>query len=291
MNYQLKNEYLQVTIKSEGAEITSVQSTEGLEYMWSGDEKYWGRHAPVLFPIVGKVVDNNYKIGENESKEYALSQHGFARDSAFDVAYQDEERIIFVLNSNESTKEKYPFDFQLKLTYELDERTVKLTYEVDNTGTEKMYFSIGGHPAFNCPLLEGETLEDYYIEFEVKEKAKKLLITPEVYLSGETEKYEAKRIDLSWDFFKDGVTILTELKSDLVTLKSTKNSHSITIARKELPFLGLWSPEQGAPFVCIEPWVGHTDYITSSRVLSEKKDFVELEIGKQFRCSYDMAFK
>ena len=143
-----------------------------------------------------------------------------------------------------------------------------------------MYFSIGGHPAFNCPLLEGETLEDYYIEFEAEEKAKKLLITPEVYLSGEIETYEAKRIALSQHFFKDGVTILTALKSDLVTLKSTKNNHNITVARKELPFLGLWSPEQGAPFICIEPWVGHTDYITSSKVLSKKQDFVELEEGK-----------
>lgn len=293
MKYQLKNEYLKVTIQSEGAEITSVQSTEGLEYMWSGDKKYWGRHAPVLFPIVGKVVDNTYTYitCETESKEYALSQHGFARDSIFDVAFQDEKSIVFVLNSNESTKERYPFDFQLKIIYQLDERTIKLTYEVENTGKEEMYFSIGGHPAFNCPLLEGETLEDYYIEFEVKEKAKKLLITPDVYLSGDTETYEAKRIDLSHDFFKDGVTILTELASDLVTLKSTKNNHSITMARKELPFLGLWSPEQGAPFVCIEPWVGHTDYIASSKVLSEKKDFVALARGKQFNCSYDITFE
>ena len=96
MDYQLKNKYLQVIIQSKGAEITSVQSTEGLEYMWSGDEKYWGRHAPILFPIVGKIVGHTYKTDENESREYALSQHGFARDSEFEVVYQD-EKCIFLL--------------------------------------------------------------------------------------------------------------------------------------------------------------------------------------------------
>lgn len=291
MDYQLKNEYLQVSIQSKGAEITSVQSTEGLEYMWCGDEKYWGRHAPILFPIVGKIVGDTYKTDENESKEYALSQHGFARDSEFEVAFQDEKCILFVLNSSESTKERYPFDFSLRVRYELSDRTIKISYEVDNKDKDTMYFTIGGHPAFNCPLLEDETLEDYYIEFEVQEKAQKLLITPEVYLSGEVEEYEVQRINLSQDFFKDGVTILTGLESHLVTLKSKSNNHSITVDRKELPFLGLWSPEQGAPFICIEPWVGHTDYITNSKVLSEKTDFVELEEGKQFSCSYDITFK
>lgn len=288
MEYQLTNEYLTVSVKSAGAEITSVKAKDGLEYMWCGDAKYWGRHAPVLFPIVGKVVDNEYTY---QGGSYALSQHGFARDSEFEVEQSDAHKITFTLHSNETTKEKYPFDFTLKLHYELSGHQVKVEYEVQNEDTKEMYFAIGGHPAFNCPMFTDETLEDYIIEFEVEEEAKKLGITPEVYLSGNVEDYKVKSIPLSHDFFKDGVTILTGLQSKTVALKSLKHGNSVTMNIEELPFLGLWSPEKGAPFVCVEPWVGHTDYITNSKEISEKKDFVKLAAGSVFKCNYEIAYK
>lgn len=288
MEYQLTNESLTVTLKSAGAEMISVKNKEGLEYMWCGDSKYWGRHAPVLFPIVGKVLDNKYT---HKGAAYTLTQHGFARDCEFDEVVQTQDSITFVLKSSEKTKEKYPFDFTLKLTYTLANDTVRISYEVINEGQEVMPFAIGAHPAFNCPMFEDETLEDYSFEFEVEEKAKKLFTTPEIYLSGETKEYKVKSIPLSWDFFKDDAVILTELESDAVTLKSSKHNHSVTMKRKELPFLGLWSPREGAPFVCIEPWVGHTDYVTNSLELDEKKDFVHLAPSNHFECSYEIIFK
>ncbi|MBE6023128.1 MAG: aldose 1-epimerase family protein [Cellulosilyticum sp.] len=288
MEYQLSNNFLTVSIKSAGAEITSIQSKDGLEYIWCGDEKFWGRHAPILFPIVGKVLENEYTY---QGQSYGLSQHGFARDSEFEVEAYSNHQITFLLHSNEKTKEKYPFDFILKLHYELQENKVKVGYEVQNIDQKEIYFSIGGHPAFNCPAFEDETLEDYVIEFEVEEEAQKLGITPEVYLSGEREDYKVKTIPLCHHFFKDGVTILTKLQSQTVTLKSLKHDYRMTMSREQLPFLGLWSPEKGAPFVCIEPWVGHTDYITASKEISEKKDFVSLEVGETFKCDYTMTFE
>ena len=288
MIYQLANDDLTVEVKSSGAEITSVKNNEGLEYIWCGDAKFWGRHAPVLFPIVGKVLDDAYTY---EGQTFNLSQHGFARDSEFEVESKSQNKITFVLRANEQTKEKYPFEFTLKLHYELLGNKLVIGYEVMNNDNKEMYFSIGGHPAFNCPMFEDETMEDYVIEFEALEEAKKLGITPEVYLSGEIEDYKVKTIPLSHDFFKDGVTILTALQSQKVTLKSLKHNSSVTISRAQLPFLGLWSPEKGAPFVCIEPWVGHTDYVTNSVEISRKEDFIKLGVGDNFSCSYEIAFK
>lgn len=287
MEYQLKNDQLIVAIKSFGAELTSVKDYEGIEYIWCGDEKYWGRHAPVLFPIVGKVLDNQYTY---ENHNYVLSQHGFARDSEFEVISQENNKIIFELKANEETKKKYPFEFSLRSHYELVGEKIKLTYEVENKDQKEMYFSIGGHPAFNCPLFEDETLEDYVIEFEKEEMAQKLGITPEVYLSGEIENYKVKSIALSKGFFENGVTILTNLQSHTVTLKSLKHNCGVVIGREQFPFLGLWSPEKGAPFVCIEPWVGHTDYVTNSTALINKRDFQKLAVGGKFKCSYEMTF-
>ncbi len=287
MTYQLKNEYLTVTAKNAGAELTSVKNKEGLEYLWCGDKKYWGRQAPVLFPIVGKVNNNTYTY---EGKEYHLTQHGFARDMTFDEVIQKENELVFCLYANEQTKEKYPFEFELNITYTLIKNTIKVTYEVENCGTTKMYFTIGAHPAFNCPLIEGEQFEDYYFEFE-KVGATRLIATPDVLLTGEEKAFNAEVVPLSLELFKEDAIILSKVVSDKVTLKTFKNSHSVSVNRKEMPFLGLWSPVGGAPFVCIEPWMGHTDYLANSDELSEKKDFISLEAKEKFSCSYEMTFE
>ena len=287
MEYQLKNEYLTVTAKKAGAELTSVKNNEGLEFLWCGDKKYWGRQAPVLFPIVGKVNNNTYT---HEGRTYHLTQHGFARDMEFDEVTQKENELIFCLRANEQTKEKYPFEFQLSITYTLIKNTIKVTYEVENCDTTKMYFTIGAHPAFNCPMVEGEQFEDYYFEFE-KAGATRLIATSDVLLTGEEKAYNDQIVPLSLELFKEDAIILSKVVSDKVTLKSSKNSHSVSVNRKGMPFLGLWSPVGGAPFVCIEPWMGHTDYLSNGDELSEKKDFISLETKEKFSCSYELTFK
>ncbi len=292
MNYQLESEFLQITLSSHGAELTGVTSKEGIDYLWCADKKYWERHSPVLFPIVGKVFENEYEYETKDgiSKKYALPQHGFARDSEFQVTSQDERHIEFTLESSETTKEKYPFDFSLKIIYELERNAVKTSYVVENKSEETMYFAIGAHPGFNWPLTD-DALEDYYIEFEKEEVAQRLLITPEAYLSGEVESYPVKQIALSKAFFEAGTTVLTNLQSEYVVLKSKKSDHSVTVTIKGFPFLGIWSPETGAPFVCIEPWIGHADYANCSKDLRKKQDFVTLEEGKNVCYSYTMRFK
>lgn len=288
VNYQLSNEYLDVVIKSLGAELTSIKSKEGIEYLWNGDKTYWPRQSPVLFPIVGKLLDDTYTV---DGKEYMLSQHGFARDCEFNVISQTNERIVFSLESSPMSLEKYPFEFELRLIYELKEKTLTVGYEVFNRGNKVMPFSIGAHPGFNCPLLAGEQLEDYYIEFEQEEEATKLpIIRPEVYLTGERQAFHSKKIPLSTAFFENGVTILTDLKSESFALKCTKNSHSITVTNKVFPFTGIWSPETGAPFVCLEPWVGHGDYVDGTKELADKKDVYLLEKEQNFKAAFSLTF-
>lgn len=287
MIYQLANEYLSLTAKKAGGELTSIKNNEGLEYLWCGDKKYWGRQAPVLFPIVGKVNHNTYTF---EGKSYNLSQHGFARDTEFDQVVQKENELAFYLRSNSTTKEKYPFDFQLCIRYILIENVVKVTYEVENLDTKMMYFNIGAHPAFNCPMFEDEKFEDYYFEFD-KPGATRLMATPDVLLTGEESPFNDKCVSLSQELFKDDAIILSKVLANEVTLKSSKHGHSVSINRKQMPFLGLWSPVGGAPFVCIEPWMGHTDYLTNSDELNKKKDFCVLEAKAKFSCSYEMKFK
>lgn len=287
MNYQLENDYLVVTVKAEGAEVTSVKSKEGLEYIWCGDRKYWGRHAPVLFPIIGKVVDNTYTVN---GKAYHLSQHGFARDEVFKLVKQTEKLLVFRLDASEKTRTSYPFEFSLSIIYSLEANRLKIGYEVVNKGKEIMPFTIGAHPAFNCPMLEGESLEDYYLEFEKEEEATRLLVTPEVYLSGETSNYVVKAIDLTPSFFSEDAVMLTNLKSNYLTLRGRGHKHSVTVYSKAFPYLGIWSPVEGAPFVCLEPWMGHTDYITNNKELVKKRDFLHLGAEEHFKTDYEIAF-
>ena len=162
--YQLKNEELTLTVISAGAEMKSLKDNKTeQEYLWQADPKFWGRTSPVLFPIVGNYVQ---KQSVYEGKTYTLSQHGFARDMEFDLESQTEEEIWFVLKDTESTLEKYPFHFILKVGYRLSGRQVEVMWKVENPNDKKMYFSIGGHPAFNCPLKEGEKQEDCQLVFD-----------------------------------------------------------------------------------------------------------------------------
>ena len=163
MDYQLKNNFLTVTLSDQGAEIQSVKDVNsGREYIWQADPKIWGRHAPVLFPVVGRLKDDQYTY---DGKTYHMGQHGFARDSKFTVEEQDDKHIVFLLTSNEDTKKMYPFDFELRVTYSLVNNLLSEHFTVTNTDTKEMIFGIGGHPGFNLPTDNGLTKNDYYFKF------------------------------------------------------------------------------------------------------------------------------
>ncbi|OON96292.1 MAG: hypothetical protein ATN36_05895 [Epulopiscium sp. Nele67-Bin005] len=283
MVYSLSNTNLTASINLKGAELSKLVDKDGVNYVWTADAKYWGRHTPMLFPFIGRIVDGAYTY---EGNSYTIPSHGFARDMDFEVTNQTDTKITFTLKSSDETKKMYPFDFTLNVHYELNEKTLSVSYEVINNDSREMIFKIGGHPAFNCPLLDGEVMEDYYLKFPEVEEATLLLPHQETTLvSRDTSRFSGDTLHLSPDLFAVDAVIFKGLKSTYVTLENTKNDKKLRFDFDGFPLLGIWSKADRAPFVCIEPWHGHTDFVGESVELTEKEDTVKLSSNSTFECT------
>lgn len=286
MNYELKNGYLTAQFTNIGAELISLKDKSDTEYIWNADERYWKRHTPILFPIVGKILEGKYIY---EEKEYTLPAHGFARDLTFAVEESTDETICFVLEASEATKSMYPFDFLLKVIYTLQGKKLNIAYEVFNKDTARMYFKIGAHPGIMCPFFENERVEDYYLEFEKEEEATQIPITSEIYLSKARRRFKGKVIDFNKELETEGVIVLEGYKSKSISLGSVKHDKKLTVAFEGFPFLGIWRPENSSPFLCIEPWYGHADFEDDVKELSDKKDMIHLESMAVFKCMHSIS--
>ena len=292
MQYVLENEYLKATFESFGAELISLQDDAGKEYLWYGDSAFWGRHSPVLFPFVGKVRDGKYRYN---GIEYAMGQHGFARDMEFTFVSQTEDEIWFELKSSEETRQKFPLDFCLELGYQLQENTLKVMWKVTNPSEkETLYFSIGAHPAFLCPIEEGTKQSEYFLQLDVKEKAE--------YYSAElasglrlAEKrvleLENGRCQMTEGFFDmgdRGTYIFENHQVKEVALVTPAGKPYITVSF-DMPLVAVWSPEKkSAPFVCIEPWCGRCDRVDFEGSLEEREWGNALEAGGVFETGYSI---
>lgn len=286
MIYTLENENIRVVASSNGGELNSIKKiNDETEYLWNGDERYWKYHAPVLFPIVGKVNGGKYKI---DGIEYELPQHGLARTREFKLIEKSESRIVFELQYDEETLKVYPFKFVLRIGYTLMEYGVETSYEVINKDNKDIYFSIGGHPAYMCPINQGESFEDYYFEFDKVEKSSKILLNSNGLFTKNKELFmeNSKELPLSIEIFKDDAIVFNDLKSNKISLKSRKSDKSVTMDFSGFPYLGLWTKPTGAPFVCIEPWFGHADYEDFNGDFKDKEGINKLAVGKSFKAAY-----
>ena len=272
MTVLIENEQLRALISEHGAELTSlVEKNSSREYLWNGDAKYWKRHAPVLFPIEGKLKDDKYFV---EGKEFHMTQHGFARDSKFSIVNQTLNSVTLELCSDEQTKTNYPYDFSLKITYELVGNILKTSYTVKNTGTQTMYFGLGAHPAFSTLLAAGDRFEDYVIETEprttlLRIPLKNSLIDPK-------NAYQEKCSPL-------------EITHETFILKSKKHGHGVSVSSNDSKALGIWSsyPAKGQ-FVCIEPWWSVADTIDSDQDFKHKYYTNVLKQSTEFNASFDI---
>ena len=286
MIYTLENENIRVVASSNGGELNSIKKiNDETEYLWNGDEKYWKYNAPVLFPIVGKVNGGKYKV---DGIEYELPQHGLARTREFKLIEKSESRIVFELQYDEETLKVYPFKFVLRIGYTLMEYGVETSYEVINKDNKDIYFSIGGHPAYMCPINQGESFEDYYFEFDKVEKSSKILLNSNGLFTKNKELFmeNSKELPLSIEIFKDDAIVFNDLKSNKISLKSRKSDKSVTMDFSGFPYLGLWTKPTGAPFVCIEPWFGHADYEDFNGDFKDKEGINKLAVGKSFKAAY-----
>jgi len=277
----ISNSILKASIKHAGAELFSIKDNQNNEYIWEGNPDFWGKHSPVLFPIVGTLKNNTYTINE---KEYHLPRHGFARDMDFELIKQTENKAVFSLKSSAETLQKYPFEFELQLIYTLNENALELEYKVTNNGKEKMPFSIGAHPAIALP----DNFEDYAFQFEKEENLKYYLLENDL-ISSKTKVLETKNnlVPLNYELFKNDALIFKTLESKSLTILNSSKPY-VKVKYNDFPSLGIWTKEN-APFVCIEPWLGYSDTDENTGDLYKKEGILILDGNKNFSAKFSIT--
>ena len=278
MNYEIKNSFIKAQIKSFGAELNSLKKCdENFEYIWQANSKYWARHSPVLFPIVGRLKEDSYFY---KNKKYSLSQHGIARDKEFEIVQNEADFIEFRLKSDEKSLEFYPFFFELDIGYKLDKNSLIVSYKVKNKSDEKMYFSIGAHPAFNTQVGD-------FLEFEnIKTTKRYFLDEKGLIYKNEDLNLENSKLYLDKDLFKDDALVFNDSNIKQITLKSIENRSRVKVKFDNFAYLGIWSKPNDAPFVCIEPWFGVADEENANQKIEDKKGILSLEKEEEFFCFY-----
>lgn len=289
MSITIQNDHVVATIAEKGAELTSFQQKKsGLEYIWQADPEYWGRHAPILFPFIGRLKDDHYTY---QGQTYPMGQHGFARDKTFQVLDQTEEMVTLALVSDEQTRQVYPFDFVLTVSYEVWADGLRVRFQVENTSSDEMIFALGGHPAFNVPLEAGQNFEDYYLAFSPQKTRVMIpLEGPFVNLDQKTLGQTNTNVQLSHDLFANDAVIFETLGLNRFTIGNEDSFHSVTLTYNHIPYVGFWSPyPKEAPFVCIEPWWGFADPVDSSGKLEEKPGMNRLAAGDVFNTQFSIT--
>jgi len=284
----IENQQLRLSIHPKGAELQGIFQKEcQTEYMWSGDSAVWGKHSPLLFPIVGTLKGNTYHY---QGDSYSLPRHGFARDHEFAVETQSAESIGFLLKSDAGTKTNYPFDFELRVIYRLKGSGFSTTYRVTNPATGPLYFSVGGHPAFKVPLAPGTDYTDYYLEFDQTENTPRWPISKDglIDMPAQPLLNNTRTLPLTKDLFAKDALVLKRPASTGVALRSKKTERGLKMDYSGFPFLGIWAAPN-ADFVCLEPWCGIADSVDSNQELTEKEGIQRLEPGETFERTWTLT--
>ena len=277
MLHYLENEFLKISVDTHGAELSSIYNKKTDKNMlWHGDSAFWGRKSPVLFPVVGK-----YKNGKTtyNGKEYALGQHGFARDMEFALIEKGENKLSFSLESNEETLTKYPFKFRLVCSFELINNKITVGWNVKNTDDKTIYFSIGAHPAFYCK--KSETV----LSMNGENLKYNLINSDGLYTA---QKYETENSFVLHDNVFDNDALIIE-NSEVTEVSLINNNKKYLTVKFDAPLFGIWSPtKKNAPFVCIEPWYGRCDAEVFNGDITEREWGNSLEVGETWYKEYEI---
>lgn len=286
---KLENEFLCVEITGVGAEVTRIyDKTSDTEVLWNGDARFWKRHSPILFPNVGKTWNNSVSI---DGMQYPTSQHGFARDTQFECVESAEDFIVFQMRSTEETKKLYPYDFELCISYRLNGKELDVEWRVKNCTEGKMYFTIGGHPAFAFAGKD-EVKTDYCLRFPGKEKLDYLKIDLATGTGIPTPTYPMELKDgyhpLNEEMFEIDTFVFDESQIEEAWLCKKDGTPYVGVRCKDFPNFGIWSPA-GAPFICLEPWCGRCDNYGFEGDISEKQNINCLTGGETFEKKYQIV--
>ncbi len=293
MRYVIENDILRAEIDSFGAELKSVRRKDNdREYMWYADKKYWGRTSPVLFPFVGSLKNKEYIY---QGKHYPMGQHGFARDMEHTLTSQTDHEIWFELASTEETLAKYPFPFILRIGYALDGAELKVMWKVENPAEQTMYFSIGAHPAFLCPVHGESSKTGYRLYFGGVDEIRHHGNTVDTGLAIKTEDIVIPltdhRVSITEDFFDRCTYMIEGAQTGEVGLEDPEGNRFITMTF-DTPLFAIWSPEgKNAPFLCIEPWYGRCDATDFDGTLEERDYTNVLKAGETFSAAYTIRYE
>lgn len=286
----IENEFVKISVKKTGAELCSfVNKSNNQEFMWQGNPEIWGSFAPVLFPIIGCLKDNEFYV---DGVSYTVPKHGFIRNNANLQAHiLNENTIEFRYKFDENTLKSYPYQFEFVLHYILTEKTIQVKHTIINhDATKEIYFSLGGHPGFQCPFFEGENYSDYFIEFEHEETDVTWQVTKEGLIANENVPClnNTNRIQLHPSLFEKDALIFKNLKSRKALLKSDNHNFGVQVEFNDFNYLGIWA-KPNAPFVCIEPWLGISDNVNTTKEFTQKEGIQKLEAGKTRTLSYSIS--
>ena len=292
---ELKSDDLQVEFQSLGGALSSIKDKDGVEYLWQGDSTYWSGQAPVLFPICGSVRNDTVLYDQEDGSQVKgkIPRHGLVRKKEFELVNQTENSVTFAIEDDEEMYANYPYHFRLEITYTVTGKTIRIQYEIYNKEAEKsMPYFIGGHPGFNCPLLEDEVYEDYYLEFEKTETCTVPKPFPETGMLDFKDRSSwlenQKEIDLNYDLFSYDAVTLDNLESRSVSLKSRKHDKGLKLHFEEFPNLIVWSTLNKGPFIALEPWSGLSTSLEEGDRLEDKKDVKVLKPGEFDQLRFDI---
>nr|MBC7612363.1 aldose 1-epimerase family protein [Pseudopedobacter sp.] len=284
--HQIASTELSLCINTKGAELNSViDKRSGFEFIWQAKTAIWNRNAPVLFPFVGKLNQNKFRVN---SEIYPMTQHGFARDFNFELIELYKDTITLMLTDTEETLRIFPFNFKFLITYQVIKSAIKINYSIINTGTNILYFSVGAHPAFNLPVKD---FSKFKIEFEKPENLQRHLLVDGLF-SGLTENMGDKQryLQLSNELFMKDAIVFKYLKSISLLLVQPGSNFKIKLNFKGFPYMGIWAKYPHQDFLCLEPWVGLADSKNFEKDLSQKEGIVKLSAGAEKHFAYKIKF-
>lgn len=282
----IKSKDLKVTVSARGAELQSIQSSDGTEYLWQGDPAYWTSHAPNIFPYVARLTEGKFLY---QGGTYGFGNHGLVRYADLTVIESAPDSVTFRLESDENTLRQYPFPFRYTMRYHAVGKRLVMQTTVENTGSARMYFAVGGHPGFNVPLEDGPAFSDYYLEFDEPAEPYRILLADSGAVTPGQERYmlqSGRRIALDHRLF-DHDAIVLHHTAKTVTLKTDKGGRSVTVSFPDFRYVGFWhKPNTDAPYVCIEPWTSLPSREGIVENLALQSDLLFLDPGKQYQTEW-----
>lgn len=287
--HHLKNNLLSLSVNSFGAELISLKNNSGHELIWQADKNIWPRYAPVLFPIVGKLKNDQYTY---QNKTYTLSQHGFARDKEFILIHKSETKLQFELTANKETLVNYPFHFSLIISYEVLKNKLIISYKVFNPDAKELLFSIGAHPGFNCKRVNGESLSDLELEFPntnelTAEKLNNGLLSNETY----KVKLNDHKLELNKELFENDALVFKNSQIKEVILSSKKSDQKVGFNCENWPYFGIWTKKGCDDFICLEPWFGIADSQNADGKLEGKEGILRLKPYENVVMDYEIILQ